>query len=108
MKTIKKIFNHIFSSDVFISGTISDASFIESMLRDEIVRGFDWIPSDKRASLAAAQKQGIDIYTMLGASALTAKANELTQDSNLGLDVLCAISMVFIRDVGDAISNELL
>ena len=64
---------------------ISDNDQIDEILRDEIVRGFDWIPSDKRASLAAAQKQGIDIYTMLGAHALTAKANQLTKDSSLGL-----------------------
>jgi hypothetical protein len=64
---------------------ITDDDESDSLMRDDIVRSFDWIPSEKRANLAKAQKQGIDIYTMLGAYALTAKANEFMKDENLGL-----------------------
>ncbi len=58
---------------------------IDAAMRDDIIHGFDWIPSWQRENLAKAQQQGVDLYDLLGVHALTAKANEFMSDENLGL-----------------------
>lgn len=58
---------------------------IDAVRRDDIVRRFDYIVSSDRYKLRKAQEQGIDVYTLLGVYALTAKVNDFMADSDLGL-----------------------
>jgi len=64
---------------------VPEGEDIDSVTRDDVLRGFDFIFSHQRANLAHAQEMGIDIHALINAHKLTDYANQQTKDPSIGL-----------------------
>jgi hypothetical protein len=79
----------------------------DPVLRDEIVKGFDWIPSEQRAALASAQKAGIDVCSILNAHAIAYRAQELTHPAALpALGAFMSQTISASLDIGKERANS--